>query len=171
MTKYDILKYGNGFFLFIFPLIWPQLWYNKPLQNLWTSRITPPKPLTDWHTFQRTQRAPSGWKGQNLIGRLGRPIRLDSIEDHGLYGASFDLAGSVFCASVCFAELELTLWIEIFFFSFLFRNTETEVRALGNKGEEQETRKMEDLAVTSLAVCPAACPESLRINKTPRYTL
>lgn len=51
---------------------------------------------------------------------------------------------------------------------FPFRSTETEVMAAT---EEQEMRTGKDLAVTSLAVCPAACPARLAINKTQRYTL
>lgn len=37
--------------------------------------------------------------------------------------------------------------------------------------EEQEMRTGKDLAVTPLAVCPAARPARLAIDKTQRYTL
>lgn len=66
-----------------------------------------------------------------------------------------------------FAELKLTLKIENIFF---FHN-----RPRGNGLEQRRSGAVEvemgELAVMSLAICPAACPEHLRINKTLRDTI
>ena len=100
---------------------------------------------------------------------------MDSVGVYGLFRASLEVTGNVVrlyfvyadVLKECFAELLFTLKIGNIFF---FHNKKTR-KWLRAKGEQKKRFGDEDLAVVSLAICPAAYSEYFRISKTPRHTV